>query len=404
MLRINAISSKLLFFFFTIVMFVFMLIFLYPTMNHKPFMGVSLYNKLYFKIHRTINKKSNNPLAKSIPKPIPIAMRYIDVKKFQAILKQPPSWMNQEIASNFSVYNKFDAYRVLETYEQSLPEDNFVLYTIEGNQVNYFFKNNKINSASRYAISFYQELIQFLVKNEYLGNMSFILRLSDFTAKDYSQIKISDLAPILAVTKDTKKHIDKDSILIPDWMNLETWGRMESKIGKANQSYPWENKKPTVFWRGGPADVTGYRHKAVSYSQRVNTQDMDIKFTYGENKTADYVNPVDHVPYKYQLTIDGHTSAWERPVWQLYSNSVVLKQSSHLNQWYYPALKAGVHFVDVGNEPEELLSIIDQFSDEELKNIAHQGHLFARDNLSIEGMVAYLVLVLQTYQSYQNHH
>lgn len=76
---------------------------------------------------------------------------------------------------------------------------------------------------------------------------------------------------------------------------------------------------------------------------------------------------------------DGYTAAWERPVWQLYSHSVVLKQISTLNQWFYNAIKPNVHYIDIGREPEKLLTIINQYSYLDLKKIAEAGYDFARD-------------------------
>ncbi len=164
----------------------------------------------------------------------------------------------------------------------------------------------------------------------------------------------------------------------------------------------WAAKKEIVFWRGGPADVTGYRHKIVDLSKRLQRDPIDAQFTYGPLATAGFLKSYDHVPYKYQLTIDGHTAAWERPVWQLYSNCVVLKQASPYVQWYYHALKPGVHFVEVPSDPGALLKTLRSYSDADLKKIAEQGHEFARDNLSTEDMIAHIALVLKAYAAKQN--
>jgi hypothetical protein len=187
---------------------------------------------------------------------------------------------------------------------------------------------------------------------------------------------IKDFAPILAVAKDTLESIDQDSVLIPDWMNLENWPRLEPRMAHANKNYPWSRKSDTVFWHGGIADVSGYRHKITALSANMHHQGIDAQFTYGGKGTDKFLQPEDHLKYKFQLTIDGHTAAWERPVWQLYSNSVMVKQHSHLNQWYYPALQADKHYIDVGTEPQEVLSILSQYNEEQLKAIAHEGHLF----------------------------
>jgi len=62
------------------------------------------------------------------------------------------------------------------------------------------------------------------------------------------------------------------------------------------------------------------------------------------------VSVEDQLKHKFQLTIDGHTCAWARLPWQMYSNSVVIKirnQQDDFVEWFYPLLKNGKHILEV---------------------------------------------------------
>ncbi len=114
------------------------------------------------------------------------------------------------------------------------------------------------------------------------------------------------------------------------------------------------------------------------------------------------MHPEFQLKSKFLLNIDGHTAAWTRPIWQLQSNSVMLKQNSELTQWYYAALVPNVHFIPVESDPIAIINKIKDYTDEELYKIAKNGSEFAENNLTINDMVAYIALVLQKYERLQS--
>ena len=92
----------------------------------------------------------------------------------------------------------------------------------------------------------------------------------------------------------------------------------------------------------------------------------------------------DHIKYKYQLLIDGNTCTYPRAIWQLFSNSVVLKQSSDAVQWFYGALRPYEHYLPVNSDMSNLIDVI-QWAidhDDEALAISHRAQEFARDNLT----------------------
>jgi hypothetical protein len=337
-----------------------------------------------------------------MPKPLPKPLCYMNFSVMQQKITSPNQWVTNSINESFAKYHKFSAKQVWQTYQLFIPDDNLTVFVIKDGQVTLTNRHPGMNEACTYALKLYKEIFGFLAEKQYVKNLTFLLRLTDVTTTDFSKNVVGDIAPVLAVTKDTSKHIDQDSILIPDYYNLTNWGRLQPKIARANVKFPWEQKINTILWRGRPADVTGYRHNIVQLSKDLGYEKIDARFTYGKNTKEKYLAPEDHVAYKFQITIDGHTAAWERPVWQLYSNSVVLKQQSPRNQWYYDAIKPGIHYIQVSNDPKDLLNITNIYTDAELKTIADNGHEFAKDNLTIEDMMAYIILVLQKYEQLQN--
>lgn len=356
---------------------------------------------MYFRAYHTLQDRAwTAPITHVLPEPAPCPMGYLNTRILKDKILNPAPWVTQQVEGIVSKYGQFSPQKVWDIYHAANPADFLVLFDIKNGVVTTHTRSN-LNESCQYAVELYKGIFRTLSHDKLIPNLTFIFRFADRTYTDYQNKTTRDIVPFVAVTTDAQKHIDQDALLIPDWQNLESWSRLLPRLDIAIKEHPWLKKKNIVFWRGGEADVTGYRHKVVKLSHNMNHTPIDAQFTYGDLKTAPFLKPQDHMPYKYQLNIDGHTAAWERPVWQLYSNSVVLKQFSHLIQWYYPQIKAGEHFVDVGEDPEKLLTILSQYTDADLKKIAENATVFAKNNLMPEDMVAYIAVALRTYAKYQ---
>ncbi len=221
-----------------------------------------------------------------------------------------------------------------------------------------------------------------------------------YAADHASEQQVAKAAPILAMVKNLSKVKEKDFILVPDYMNLDDIpNKMAARVLFANTVFPWQSKENKMLWRGGYEDVSGFRAKVVAFSQQHPESMVDAKFA-AEKK--DFIIPEKQLKAKYLLSIDGSSATWTRLVWQLLSNSVVLKQDSPIIQWYYAALQPGVHYVPFSSaNPEELESRVRAYTDAELQAIAAHGSDFAKNNLMFDDMIAYMVKVLQTYEGLQ---
>tara|TARA_B100000085_G_C18562807_1_gene520253 strand:+ start:1339 stop:2454 length:1116 start_codon:yes stop_codon:yes gene_type:complete len=115
----------------------------------------------------------------------------------------------------------------------------------------------------------------------------------------------------------------------------------------------------------------------------------------------------EQLKYKFQLSVDGHTSAWGRLPWQLKSNSVVIKirnPQDDFVEWFYPLLQSSKHLLEVDthnlmevfqyliHEPEEQMKLSNNASDFSDKYLSSD---FARK------LLLYTLLILNQKQSFQ---
>ena len=89
--------------------------------------------------------------------------------------------------------------------------------------------------------------------------------------------------------------------------------------------------------------------------------------------------------YKYIISIDGNTCAWNRPVWVLKSKSILLMHSSNNKCWYYDHLLPNVHYVpfDYDTDIEELIKCPDE-------SIIKNANQFANDFLTYDKHKLYM--------------
>ncbi len=233
-------------------------------------------------------------------------------------------------------------------------------------------------------------VLEYLAHNGYIKNTDFILALND-----YSIVNSKTPLPIFTFAKDLDTPIEKDFILIPDWQNLSSTTDMRQRIRNAKPKNPWENKLDIVFWRGGSNDSSGFRTKLVNFSKE-KPQTVDAAFL-GDMNTS-FVAPEDHLKYKYLISIDGTRASWERLIWHLQSNSLVFKHQSNHIQWFYKGIAPNVHYIPVTDEQ----SIVKEMHwaethPDEVQRIIHNATTFVEQNLEIEDLYHYILVLLQEY-------
>ncbi len=331
-----------------------------------------------------------------------VPIYYISKKNLDYKLTHPAEWIQKQIKGDFEHYQDVSTKNVMATYHTFPASDLVVLFQIENGIVKITKKEGTtLNGSAEYGLKIYTNIFEYLAKHGYVGNLSFLLRLSDFIS-NASEQQVNTAAPILTTAKDLSKAKEKGFVLIPDYMSLEDIpNKMADRVLFANTVFPWKNKENNILWRGGHADISGFRAKVVAFSEQHPESMVDAKFTDGPDNKKVFLSPEMQVKAKYLLTIDGHTAAWTRPIWQLLSNSVMLKQDSPIVQWYYAALKPGVDYIPVSSDPTQLEIRVKAYTDLELQSIAQHGSDFAKNNLMFDDMIAYMVQVLRTYEGLQ---
>ena len=112
---------------------------------------------------------------------------------------------------------------------------------------------------------------------------------------------------------------------------------------------------------------------------------------------TEYTSVEEHIRYKYLLDVDGWTSTWDRIVWILRSNSLLLKQNTTTVEWFSGDLEDNVHYKIV---PAYITnSLIDTIAwarnnDPIVRKIADKGTKFAIEHFSREALyeTAYTIL------------
>lgn len=333
----------------------------------------------------------------------------VDEDTLQAKLKAPtPLWMTEQITNDLSRYPRIEAPmldKLLTDYNSC--SNMFVRFTVADGRVSLSAPDDVLACAFSMrpkAFKMYQSMLDYLAYHKLIPDVSFVASVYDVvTLPDHIPMEKRETLPYLMFSRDNNHPWEQEAILAPDWMNMITWPFLKKRIDLANKSHPWEEKKKKIFWRGGMADSTDYRRKVTQFSRlNKNTEHVEARMTQGEFAAKNML-PEHHLNYAYQLTIDGIRCTWERFVWQLYSNSLVIKPESTQIQWFYNALKPGIHYVETTNDPQDLLSLRKWLveHDDEAKLIAHNAHDFVVQNLMIEDMYLYWIVLLREYAARQ---
>lgn len=315
---------------------------------------------------------------------------FIQEDILQAKLKKGlPEWAKKQIEEDLSHFPKISKAELDSIYQaENSAHNSLARITIKNKTVHIETKDSETHKRRSYKIM--KNVLEFLAKKGYVQDTDFVMSL-----QDYLILENPKKLPILVFAKDVSVPYEQDLILIPDWMNLRNWADLRPRIKYASHLYPWEKKQPILFWRGGFADKSGFRRKLIAMADKYPTL---INAKFSQDNPKEYVSEEKHVQYKYQLTVDGVRGTWERLVWQLQSNSLVLKHQSNHVQWFYKGIEPYVDYIPVTDEGSLLNQIAwaESHPEEAKKIIQHAVH-FADDNLTLEDMVHYLIVVLQTY-------
>ncbi len=312
---------------------------------------------------------------------------YINENILKQKIKQGlPDWAMQQIKQDLAPFKAFNIANI-EHYHSD-PDFKMLGRFQIANGVVMPILHEKLDILPSYKTLL--DMLQYLARHGYVTNTNFLVGLGEYFSPS-QKLPI----PVFAFAKDLNKPFEKDLIMIPDWINLGKVTEFRERIYQAKKKYPWETKTPILFWRGGEADSSGFRHKLVLLAQRKPAL-IDAKFV---TLQQGYVPPEEHLKYKYLISIDGVRCAWTRLVWHLHSNSLVFKPYSTQIQWFYNGIKPYQHYIPIQDE-ETLIQQIQWANShpDEAKQITDNASQFIEDNLSLEDMYHYMIVLLNEYK------
>ena len=337
----------------------------------------------------------------------------------EKLQKSPPEWMLRQIRKDLGPFSEkgITPQMVQDTFNVKRPhKKEFFRFTIRDRRLilglySYHLNNHRFRSVWK-AIAKLNELVP-------LPDVDFLLSTEDGFCVDPGDLS----CPVFAFSKVEGL---SPFILIPDSKALQSYAGLREEIIKSNRKYSWTKKLPQVFWRGGvngpPIRMDNWsvlpRIKLVLQSllfpQEINARFVnlhslsyappEISKIFKERKMAGrWVGKKDHLKYKYLVDIDGGSCTFERYYWLLLSNSVVLKQITPNQQWYYGMLEPYKHYIPVKEDLSDLMEQIRwaKENDDEARKIAENATDLVMQHLSGEDIYVYLYHLICEYARLQ---
>ena len=191
-----------------------------------------------------------------------------------------------------------------------------------------------------------------------------------------------------------------DYILIPDPDFFRSRGYAKEREYFARHPVPWDQRSPTVFWRGSSL---GQKHHAIENMPRArlcqiakaapnstfdagivdvfDVSDSDAEQLRSMGVIKSRVSWKELSKYRYHIDIDGHANSFAGLFRKLLSGGLVLKVASPSGyaQWYYHRLRPWENFVPVRSDLSDLLEVAAYCREHDniAQRIARNGHQLA---------------------------
>lgn len=272
---------------------------------------------------------------------------------------------------------------------------------------------------------------------KFYKNGSFDYRSKDYLRKNLLvNILNSNITPSLRLNKDYNViinlhdyHDNNGSLsfgakknnnvaLIPDVYQMENY--KDSIIYGKNDEKDFNNKINKIIFCGASTGSINPEH-----NDRINTSIWSVKNSWAINNTYIRLNNIvqityenlngylnerkvklpsimsNHISiekqlnYKYILSIDGNTWAWDRPIWIMSSNSLFFKYESDNVGWYYELLKEDMHYVSVNRDNMEQKYNFFENNTNQALEIIYNSQKFVDDYCSNEAWEFYFKSLLE---------
>lgn len=310
-----------------------------------------------------------------------------------------PIWCIDQINNDLCNFKKNDmSYEKLEEIMKKSKKNPLEMQLVRFKIVDgklYYHKDNTyglLRHDSLYKISNkYKYICSIIYKiSPFLNNVDFIISLQDSCYN-------TEIQPIFTFAKDTQNNIQKNNILIPDWLTLrgnhkDSWNNLKMRLDIKKTKF--KLKKNKIVWRG-----------ALHTKYRIKFKEISLK----NEKIIDYSNnwltQQDHLQYKYQIVFDGCCCTWPGYLWRLYSGCLTIKHESSEIQWFYSALKPYVHYIPLKKNftENDILKLYKWLceNEEKCQIISNNAEKFIIENMKVEDMLTYYINVINKYSEIQ---
>lgn len=321
------------------------------------------------------------------------------------------AWMDERISADLKAFDQISI-RELNALEQALRKNNFPYMRLKIRNGNLDYTAPEMQPQYLKRVQGYMHYLKKIQSSHPLPNTELVIVLDDgIDEKALANVN----APVFCGAKS--KSQTKILVLPELFLYPKIYDKFATVVGYRDK-FPWESKVPVGYWRGSTTGawftpenwMHPLRSKFVMFAESAPKM-LDCAFSLfvqgtPEGETVmrnrglfkEAVMPESQLKYKYLIAIDGNTCASSLK-WQLFSNSVVLKNESEWMEWYDTALIPYKHYVPFKNDFSDLLEKLEWLkqNDETAKNIAKEARHFAQTNLARNGAETYVWKLFTAY-------
>lgn len=343
----------------------------------------------------------------------------LDAKRWDA------AWVDKLLEQEFAYYrehgignDQIDKFKAL-VEQGKLP--NIGYFEIKDHVLNYHCSKNSIKRCKIVASKLEQLANEKLLEN----NVIFVGLEDEWDYLTNPKWEIDFVPPpIMVFAADSTSEMRRHYILFVDDHTIgdsrmgyrRGWNKIYQETERGNARYSWEKKRPLAVWRGLNTDAS--RYKALSPRQRlvalggIYPEKIDAKFT--QTKYFNFIvrkilrpamqqlgiPPFMTIPQQigYQIVInaDGMTATYPGFLWRLLSSSVVIKQESTKEQWFYNLTQPWKHYIPCAHDFSNLVERVDWVLQNQglAKEIAENATTLAKDYLRPQYIDYYLVQLI----------
>jgi hypothetical protein len=169
--------------------------------------------------------------------------------------------------------------------------------------------------------------------------------------------------------------------------------------GSSTGSLDPSNNERILFsnWSLDVDNVDSYITKIV----QMDEVKVASEFPRYKQFTTTNIPKEDQFKYRYIISFDGNTTAWDRVPWIMNSHSVLLKKKSDKLSWYYNFLNENEHYLSFDRN-EDIIDLVKNTTPTKHAELVKNANQFVKDYLGPESHMYYMYRVIQNVARKQN--